>query len=48
MVATRDGPLSMCLHNAKRDAYLLPPGAAPVRLTRKTARGLARLRLDAA
>jgi len=48
MVATRDGPLSMCLHNAKRDAYLLPPGAAPVLLTRKTARGLARLRLESA
>ena len=44
MVATPEGPLSMCLHNAKRDAYLLPPGAAPVRLTRKTARGLAKLR----
>jgi pyruvate-formate lyase-activating enzyme len=25
MVATRDGPLSMCLHNAKRDEYLLGP-----------------------
>ena len=25
MVATRDGPLSMCLHNAKRDEYLLRP-----------------------
>jgi len=48
MVATRDGPVSMCLHNAQRDAFLLPPGAAPVRLTRKTARGLARRRLEAA
>ena len=47
MIATRDGPLSMCLHNAKRDAYLLPPGAAPVHLTRKTARGQAKLRLEA-
>jgi hypothetical protein len=45
MVATREGPLSMCLHNARRDAYLLPPGAAPVRLTRKTARGTAKPRL---
>jgi hypothetical protein len=25
MVATRDGPLSMCLHNARRDEYLLRP-----------------------
>lgn len=25
MVATRDGPLSMCLHNAQRDAHLLRP-----------------------
>jgi len=25
MVATRDGPISMCLHNAKRDQYLLQP-----------------------
>ena len=48
MVATRDGPLSMCLHNAKRDGYLLPPGASPVLLTRKTARGLARLRFGGA
>jgi hypothetical protein len=35
MVATRDGPLSMCLHNAQRDEYLLRPialgpAAAPV------------------
>ena len=28
MVATRDGPLSMCVHNAKRDRYVL----APIRL----------------
>lgn len=48
MVATRDGPVSMCLHNAARDAYLLPPGTAPVTLTRKTARGTARERLAAA
>ena len=27
MVATEEGPLSMCLHNAKRDAYLLRPVA---------------------
>lgn len=25
MVATRDGPVSMCLHNAKRDKFLLQP-----------------------
>jgi len=25
MVATRDGPLSMCVHNAKRDHYVLAP-----------------------
>jgi len=25
MVATADGPISMCLHNAKRDAFLLEP-----------------------
>ena len=25
MVATADGPLSMCVHNAKRDAYILRP-----------------------
>ena len=25
MVATGDGPMSMCLHNAKRDEYLLKP-----------------------
>lgn len=25
MVATPDGPLSMCLHNAKRDEYILKP-----------------------
>lgn len=25
MVATQDGPISMCLHNAKRDHYLLQP-----------------------
>ena len=27
MVMTADGPLSMCVHNAKRDAYLLTPVA---------------------
>lgn len=25
MVATPEGPLSMCVHNAERDAYLLRP-----------------------
>lgn len=69
MVATADGPLSMCLHNAKRDAYLLrpvavgaderlrfwdpvtgrvtdtPQPAGAVRLHRKNARGIARIRL---
>ena len=25
MVATRDGPISMCMHNAKRDAFILQP-----------------------
>ena len=25
MVATRDGPISMCVHNAKRDHYVLAP-----------------------
>ena len=25
MVATRDGPISMCLHNAKRDEFILKP-----------------------
>jgi len=25
MVATQDGPISMCLHNAKRDAFILSP-----------------------
>ncbi len=28
MVATAEGPMSMCLHNAKRDRYILPGGAA--------------------
>ncbi|MGH8472581.1 MAG: radical SAM protein, partial [Gammaproteobacteria bacterium] len=27
MVATAEGPMSMCLHNAKRDRYVLPGGA---------------------
>ena len=26
---TRDGPLSMCLHNAKRDSYILQPIRIP-------------------
>jgi hypothetical protein len=25
MVATQDGPISMCLHNAKRDSFILQP-----------------------
>ncbi|HYZ33274.1 MAG TPA: hypothetical protein VE684_13475, partial [Crenalkalicoccus sp.] len=25
MVATAEGPISMCLHNAKRDAFVLRP-----------------------
>jgi len=25
MAVTSDGPISMCLHNAKRDAFILPP-----------------------
>jgi hypothetical protein len=25
MAATQDGPISMCLHNAKRDAFFLDP-----------------------
>ena len=25
MAATRDGPVSMCLHNAKRDSFILQP-----------------------
>ena len=48
MVATRDAPVSMCQHNAARDAYLLPPGTAPVTLTRRTARGTARDRFATA
>jgi molybdenum cofactor biosynthesis enzyme MoaA len=27
MVATQDGPISMCLHNAKRDSFILQPVA---------------------
>ncbi len=27
MVATQDGPISMCLHNAKRDSFILKPVA---------------------
>ena len=33
MVATKDGPLSMCMHNAKRDEYILAP------VTMKSAKG---------
>ncbi|MEE8436016.1 MAG: radical SAM protein, partial [bacterium] len=29
MVATREGPLSMCLHNAKRERYILPAFTSP-------------------
>lgn len=72
MVASADGPISMCLHNAERDAHLLTPARiddthavrwwnpvsgrlqdkplpprAPV-LTRKTARGRAKIRIEAA
>ena len=62
MVASAEGPVSMCAHNARRDDYLLQPAALrggywdpvggsvhalpvvhPVRLTRKYARGRARL-----
>jgi molybdenum cofactor biosynthesis enzyme MoaA len=62
MVASADGPVSMCAHNARRDDYLLQPAAVrggywdpvtgdthaqpvvhPVRLTRKNARGRARI-----
>ncbi len=62
MVASPDGPVSMCAHNARRDDYLLRPAAVrggywdpvtgctcaqpvvqPVRLTRKNARGRARV-----
>lgn len=39
---TRDGPVSMCLHNAKRDSFILPP-LAPISL--KHAKGRARARL---
>ncbi|MGH8674613.1 MAG: radical SAM protein [Burkholderiales bacterium] len=69
MVVTQDGPLSMCLHNAKRDQYVLEalpiriggtlkywnplngkleaqaPAKTSVQLTRKNARGRARLAL---
>jgi uncharacterized radical SAM superfamily Fe-S cluster-containing enzyme len=62
MVASPDGPVSMCAHNARRDEYLLrpvqvrsgywdpatghthlQPVVQPVRLTRKNARGRARI-----
>lgn len=70
MAATQEGPLSMCLYNAKRDHYLLKPVALErshplhfwhpltgkiddqrsadpvVALTRKTARGRAKQRLE--
>lgn len=29
MVATADGPVSMCLHNARRDPFLLKPFRVP-------------------
>jgi len=72
MVASSNGPISMCLHNVDRDAHLLQParldGPQAVRwwdpvsgrlqdsprpprtpaLTRKTARGRAKIRLEAA
>ncbi len=72
MVMTPEGPLSMCIHNARRDRYLLVPARVQhdnvvkyfnpvtgkledskpekieVALSRKNARGQARLALDAA
>ena len=72
MVMTPQGPLSMCVHNAKRDDYLLVPArmargrqiffwdpvsgnlrsdkpqGLAVRITRKNARGRARVALKAA
>jgi 7,8-dihydro-6-hydroxymethylpterin dimethyltransferase len=72
MVMTPEGPLSMCVHNAKRDDYLLVPAAVKtehkvmffnpvtgqlqpekpdklaVTLTRKNARGRARVQVRAA
>lgn len=71
MVATQDGPISMCLHNAKRDSFVLQPLAVQqesklmywnpltgrledqkpekieLTLTRKNARGRAKLELEA-
>ena len=70
MVMTPQGPISMCIHNAKRDDYLLVPAQVKraekiqfwnpatgtlqnhkpekieVRLTRKNARGRAKVTLD--
>ncbi|MGE0652397.1 MAG: radical SAM protein [Alphaproteobacteria bacterium] len=42
-VATRDGPVSMCLHNAKRDAFTLPskPSSKPFRKRPRETTGLA-------
>jgi hypothetical protein len=36
MVATAEGPMSMCLHNAKRDRYILPSGTAAGAVTGAT------------
>lgn len=71
MVATQNGPISMCLHNAKRDSFVLQPLAVQeqsklmywnpltgrledqkpekieLTLTRKNARGRAKLELEA-
>lgn len=72
MVMTPEGPMSMCIHNAKRDDYLLVPAEVlhqnavryfnpvtgqlqdtkpekiTVQLTRKNARGTAKVELEAA
>ncbi|MCI0402048.1 MAG: radical SAM protein [Acidobacteria bacterium] len=42
MVATAEGPMSMCLHNAKRDRYILPDGVAAFVYPLKYLKGLAR------
>lgn len=43
---TAEGPMSMCLHNAKRDSFILQPlGEAPQRYGLKHAKGRARQNL---